>query len=425
MRRAAPLLAFFGACLGLVALPTGATAAQDIGTTMVESIGIYVEVPCTRASRRLSVRVIAVETSLPPCLTSPRTRVIAPDADATFRGSRLVVAFRDMEGRLRTATVTAPTTGAQRAPVVYTDTTPDLAAADDAPANRKVCLLSGVIRPGLAPGTTCNVTEADGTERTWLVQRIAKKVPDFGGVPGVNGLTIYVSTWTNPAAATGRPSWAHAGAPATVATFDLPPLGAQTFDGLPKLTAFSRWSKFSPGGYQGYLKGSHYVTLFGSLTYSGYGVYGPGNRYGAPTNDYGRNVYIDTRNSDYGGEWRRIMGVLTQPPSGTFCYEVSKKGGSKGKTGAGTYYRLTAIGPGLTPVARAFVTPPVFSFGAPGYTAKTMPWGTGFSAGQAQALRDQAAMIGPTYLTKPKGARNTDCGETLRQLPTSFFTPAG
>ncbi|MGA0122434.1 MAG: hypothetical protein ACO3KD_05440, partial [Gaiellales bacterium] len=67
-------------------------------------------------------------------------------------------------------------------------------------------------------------------------------------------------------------------------------------------------------------------------------------------------------------------------------------------------------------------------FGAPDYNPKTMKWGTGFSAEQAEALRDQAAMIGPAYRKKPKGKKpkgkgSTDCGATLRQLPESFFAP--
>jgi hypothetical protein len=52
-----------------------------------------------------------------------------------------------------------------------------------------------------------------------------------------------------------------------------------------------------------------------------------------------------------------------------------------------------------------------------------MQRGTGCSEGQAQALRDQAAMIGPDYRTQPKGKGSTDCGETLRQLPEAFFAP--
>ena len=278
----------------------------------------------------------------------------------------------------------------------------------------------------LAPlARRCVVFEANGTQRTWLVQFVPKQAADFGGVPGEQGDTIYVSTWIGDNAAAGLTSWAHADAPTTVGSYELPPLGLQTFNGLPRLLAYTRWSKFSPGGYKGYLRGDHFAVLFGSLTYSGYGVYGPGNRFGSPTTVYGRNVYIDTLDSDYGPGWRRIMGVLTQPPNGTFCYELSKKGGSRGKTGISTKnrYRLTAIGPGLTPVLQVEVAGPTFAFGAPDYNPRTMKWGTGFSAEQAQALRDQAAMIGPNYRTKPKGKGSTDCGATLRQLPETFFAP--
>jgi hypothetical protein len=396
----------------LTALPASATAAQDIGTTIMSSIRVVAEVSCPARS----LRIIDPQ-SFVPCGADRQGRAIDAGTADEAPISRLLITFVDMNGGTRTAIVSAPNSGAQQAPVEYRSGS----AAPIAPSRKRPCTWSFAAETAVMPGLRCDAEDVDGTRRTWLVQKVTKKAEDFGGSPGEMGMTIYVSTWTSPADAPGRPTWAHAGAPPTVTTFDLPPLGTQTFDGLPKLTAYTRWSKFSPGGYSGYLKGQHFETIFGSFTYSGYGVYGPGNRFGAPTTSFGRNVYIDTLDSDYGPGWHRIMGVLTQPPNGTFCYEVAKKGGSNGKTGAGRSYRLTAIGPGLTPVVQVTLKPPAFTFGAPGYDPKTMPWGTGFSDGQTQALRDQAAQMGSDFRRKVKG---TDCAQTLRQLPDSFFTPA-
>lgn len=416
------LLGLLCTAAALALVPAPASAAQEIATvssaTQIPDIVIRVDRGCTTsASKRL--RIMVTETKR--CARSGR--VMAP-TDAARATWTLTATYPGGDGARKSALVSTPQAGAQTTDVVYVE-----GRQPEAPESQ-LCSFTesptadfGVSTP--ADGWNCSVVERDGTRRRWLVQRVPKRATDFGGAIGANGYTLYVSSWTLPAEAPGQPSWANAGAPATQATYDLPPLGLQTFDGMPRLLAYARWSKFSPGGYQGYLKGRHFQLLFGSFTYSGYGVYGPGNRFGAPTNEYGRNVYINTYNSDYGPGWRRIMGVLTQAPNGSFCYEIGPKGASKGKTGQGQKYRLAAIGPGLTPVVYVMLQPPEFPFGAPDYNPKTMPWGTGFSAEQAQALRNQAAMIGPAYLTKPKGARNTDCGQTLRQLPPSFFAPAG
>ena len=206
--------------------------------------------------------------------------------------------------------------------------------------------------------------------------------------------------------------------------FDLPTVGHVGFAGYPDLLAATRWSKFSPGGYQGYLKGKHFQTLYGSFTYGGAGVWGPGDRGGNPTNQFGRNIYIDTFNSDFGDGWRRVVGVLSQQPNGSYCYEFSPKGGanggSRGKTGAGTTYTVTAQGPGIAPDMRRYFTPPDFTFGNDVYNAKVDKWGTNFSDGEAQALRNQALQMGPDFRRKVKG---TDCAQQLRQLPDSFFAP--
>jgi hypothetical protein len=381
---------------------------------------VRVEVDCRyRIGPRPTPPAVVSPTDPLACRATRSGRGVAPLRDAD---PRLRIIFTDTDGVQREATIRAPSASAADVKVEYGDLR---RAEPPFRTHSQTCEPKPITPPTVLPGRACTVREPSGAIRTWFVQMVKKQVPDFGGDPDTRPPSIYVSTWLGSPDTADRPSWANAGAPPTVATYDLPPLGPQTFDGFPQLLAYPRWSKFSPGGYQGYLAGRHFPVLFGSLTYSGYGVYGPGDRNGSPTTDYGRNVYIDTLDSDYGSGWRRIMGVLTQPPNGTFCYELSRKGGSRGKTGisaTGTY-RLTAIGPGLTPVVQVEVIGPTFAFGAPDYDPRTMKWGTGFSAEQAQALRDQAAMIGPRYRTKPKGKGSTDCGATLRQLPEAFFAP--
>ena len=58
--------------------------------------------------------------------------------------------------------------------------------------------------------------------------------------------------------------------------------------------------------YTDWLSGYHYQEVFGRYTYLGAGVRGFGTTTaGAPTDGYGRIVYIDTHNSVYGAGWRR------------------------------------------------------------------------------------------------------------------------
>jgi hypothetical protein len=88
--------------------------------------------------------------------------------------------------------------------------------------------------------------------------------------------------------------------------------------------------------------------LFGRLTYAGHPVYGfSANRYGSPTDSYGRNIYVDTFDSRYGQGWRRENAFLSHNPTGIFCYGFYKFT-SRGP-GNGAQYRLSAVGPGVTP----------------------------------------------------------------------------
>ena len=113
-------------------------------------------------------------------------------------------------------------------------------------------------------------------------------------------------------------------------------------------------------------------------------------------------------------------GVLTQPTNGTYCYEFSRKGGSGGKTGISksNLYRLTAIGPSLTPVVQVEFHGPTFPFGNASYNPLKDTWGTNLSDEQAAALKLQATLMGTLWARPVKG---TDCAKQLRQLPAGFI----
>jgi hypothetical protein len=115
--------------------------------------------------------------------------------------------------------------------------------------------------------------------------------------------------------------------------------------------------------YQDWVYGRHFRELFGQLTYRGVGVRGFGTtRYGNPTDTYGRLVYVDTHNSKYGTGWRRENSFVASGPPGLFCYGffphnpyvngyAHPRGARHGKRGPGVgdTYRVTAVGPGVTP----------------------------------------------------------------------------
>jgi len=116
---------------------------------------------------------------------------------------------------------------------------------------------------------------------------------------------------------------------------------------LPKLEVYTHWTY--GGSWQG---------LFGRLTYAGNPVHGFGSTgEGNPMDRYGRNVYIDTFNSAYGAGWRRESGILAHKPTGTFCHSFVPQKPFPGypsqetrPPAPGEKYRITVMGPGVTPV---------------------------------------------------------------------------
>ncbi|MDQ2984433.1 MAG: hypothetical protein M3R70_11020 [Actinomycetota bacterium] len=103
--------------------------------------------------------------------------------------------------------------------------------------------------------------------------------------------------------------------------------------------------------------------LFGRLTYKGKPVYGFGTtNYGAPTDGYGRLLYLDTYNSKYGSGWRRENSFVAHNPTGVWCYGFYPRDPHVGgypippgtphrnrPLGIGERYRINVPGPGVTP----------------------------------------------------------------------------
>jgi hypothetical protein len=140
----------------------------------------------------------------------------------------------------------------------------------------------------------------------WALQSWRRTLPNFDGRPrsGLGAWELHLSHWSGP-----------------IAT----------------LEAWADW-----------VYGGRYHHLFGRLTYNGKPVYGlTASKSGSPRDGYGRNIYVDTFNSRYGKGWRRENAFLAHKPTGVFCYgfyPFTPRG-----PGNGAKYRLTAIGPGVTP----------------------------------------------------------------------------
>jgi hypothetical protein len=79
---------------------------------------------------------------------------------------------------------------------------------------------------------------------------------------------------------------------------------------LPKLNVYTDW-----------IYGGRFQEVFGQYTYQGKGIRGFGTtRVGAPTDGYGRLLFLDTYNSSYGSGWLRENSFVSHGPPGMFCY---------------------------------------------------------------------------------------------------------
>jgi hypothetical protein len=155
----------------------------------------------------------------------------------------------------------------------------------------------------------------------WAVQSWQAALPDLGMIPWLpqqRWPELHLSHWSGP---------------------------------LAQIEAWTDW-----------IYGGRFHEVFGRLTYDGKPVYGFGTtRTGAPTDGYGRLLYLDTYNSRYGKGWRRENSFVSHNPTGVFCYGFFRFDPTKGYPhpggypsklrgpGNGSKYRLTVNGPGVTP----------------------------------------------------------------------------
>ena len=138
----------------------------------------------------------------------------------------------------------------------------------------------------------------------WALQRWQRLLPDFGGRAGGRGAwELRLSHWSGP---------------------------------LASLVVKLDWS------YR------RYEHLYGTYSYLGHPVFGfRATLTGSPLDTYGRNLYLETYDSAYGRGWRREAGFLAHTGSGKFCWGFFPRAGRPAANGE--RYRITVIGPGVTP----------------------------------------------------------------------------
>ena len=120
---------------------------------------------------------------------------------------------------------------------------------------------------------------------------------------------------------------------------------------LPELQVYRRWT------YGGAQQG-----IFGRLLYRGEPVYGTRTASASVRDEWARNVSIDTFNSDYGPGWRHDTAIATHVANGGFCYSFVPQApppgypsASPNGNGLGERHRISAIGPGVTPIVQATI----------------------------------------------------------------------
>jgi hypothetical protein len=117
---------------------------------------------------------------------------------------------------------------------------------------------------------------------------------------------------------------------------------------LPRLEVWPNWT------YGGTKQG-----FFGRLVYQGAPVYGRRTPSSSVGDAFAQTLFIDTLNSVYGPGWKRDTAITTHVRSGGFCYtfvaQVPPPGYPSREPrgpGLGERHRVTAMGPGVTPVVR-------------------------------------------------------------------------
>lgn len=102
--------------------------------------------------------------------------------------------------------------------------------------------------------------------------------------------------------------------------------------------------------WQDWKYSARFESLFGRVTYRGAPATHP-TRGSGGWDTYIRRAYIDTLDSGYGPGWWRADAFSVHPPSATFCAIFAENLTDQYGTnrGAGTRYRVTVVGPGVTP----------------------------------------------------------------------------
>lgn len=100
--------------------------------------------------------------------------------------------------------------------------------------------------------------------------------------------------------------------------------------------------------------GGQYMHIVATLKYRGKPWYAVKfSTTGQVKDKIGRNVTIDSYNSDMGSGWRRVNAILTHRPSGQMCFGFTPKNTGNGTSASGysgnNTYRLTVPGPGVSP----------------------------------------------------------------------------
>lgn len=117
---------------------------------------------------------------------------------------------------------------------------------------------------------------------------------------------------------------------------------------LPRLELYRHWTY-----------GRAHQGFFGRLLYRGRPVYGTRTTSSVVRDEWARNVYVDTFDSDYGRGWKHDTAIATHTGNGGFCYSFVRQAPPHGYpsdkpngNGLGTRYRVSAIGPGVTPIVQ-------------------------------------------------------------------------
>jgi hypothetical protein len=114
--------------------------------------------------------------------------------------------------------------------------------------------------------------------------------------------------------------------------------------------------------YRHWTYGRAHQGIFGRLLYRGLPVYGTRTASASVRDEWARNVYIDTFDSDYGPGWKHDTAIATHPGSGGFCYSFVRQAPPRGYpsetpngNGLGRRHRVSAIGPGVTPIVQVIL----------------------------------------------------------------------